>query len=147
VLPFFIHCDDVEYGLRCGRKPIIIEGVQVWHETYDKRMTPLMQYYDTRNPLFVNQIYGFLPETEQVMEAWKQKITEYHVRKDWLTEYYVILAMNDFLKGMRWLKRINAERYHRKLQRARSSKLKNAVCWRVVTLKFRIKKFIKAKIV
>lgn len=59
VLPFFIHCDDVEYGLRCGRKPIIIEGVQVWHETYDKRMTPLMQYYDTRNPLFVNQIYGF----------------------------------------------------------------------------------------
>lgn len=61
VLPFFIHCDDVEYGLRCGRKPIIIEGVQVWHETYDKRMTPLMQYYDTRNPLFVNQIHGFLP--------------------------------------------------------------------------------------
>ena len=45
VLPFFIHCDDVEYGLRCGKKPIIIEGVQVWHETYDKRMTPLMQYY------------------------------------------------------------------------------------------------------
>ena len=44
VLPFFIHCDDVEYGLRCGKKPIIIEGVQVWHETYDKRMTPLMQY-------------------------------------------------------------------------------------------------------
>ena len=108
-------------------------------------MTPLMQYYDTRNPLFVNQIHGFLPETELVMEAWKQKITAYHVRKDWLTEYYVILAMNDFLKGMRWLKRIDAERYHRKLQRARSSKLKNAVCWRVVTLKFRIKKFIKVK--
>ena len=57
VLPFFIHCDDVEYGLRCGRKPIIIEGVQVWHETYDKRMTPLMQYYDTRNPLFDNHYF------------------------------------------------------------------------------------------
>lgn len=136
VLPFFIHCDDVEYGLRYGRKPIIIEGVQVWHETYDKRLTPLMQYYDTRNPLFVNWIYGFLPDAEQIMKAWKQKITEYHVREDWITEYYVILAMNDFLKGMRWLKRIDSGKYHRKLQKAKSSRIKNAICWRMVSVKF-----------
>lgn len=137
VLPFFIHCDDVEYGLRCGRKPIIIEGVQVWHETYDKRMTPLMQYYDTRNPLFVNQIYGLLPEASQILKAWKNKITEYHVREDWITEYYVIRALNDFLKGMKWLKHINSGKYHKKLGRAKSCRLKNAVYWRTVEFKFR----------
>lgn len=139
VLPFFIHCDDVEYGLRCGRKPIIIEGVQVWHETYDKRTTPLMQYYDTRNPLFVNQIYGLLPDVKLVLEQWKHQITEYHLRKDWLTEYYVICAMNDFLKGMRWLKHVHSGRYHRKLQRVKSCKLKNAICWRLVAWKFKRK--------
>lgn len=138
VLPFFIHCDDVEYGLRYGKKPIIIEGVQVWHETYDKRITPLMQYYDTRNPLFVNQIYGLLPVAELVLEQWKCKITEYHVKEDWLTEYYIIRAMNDFLRGMRWLKRIDSERYHRKLQRAKGSRLKNAVFWRVVFFRFKM---------
>ena len=132
VLPFFIHCDDVEYGLRCGKKPIIIEGVQVWHETYDKRMTPLMQYYDTRNPLFVNQLYGFLPEPLQLLRQWKDKMTTFHVKGDWLSEYYVILAMNDFLKGMGWLKRIDAGKYHKKLQKAKSCKVKNAICWRLV---------------
>ena len=137
VLPFFIHCDDVEYGLRCGKKPIIIEGVQVWHETYDKRMTPLMQYYDTRNPLFVNQIHGFLPEVGQVLSEWKDKITEYHVREDWITEYYVILAMNDFLNGMNWLKRIDSAKYHRKLQRMKSCRIKNAICWRIVAYRYR----------
>lgn len=98
-------------------------------------------FYDGSDGVFVYA--GFLIK----FSIDPEKVNPKYVRKDWLTEYYVILAMNDFLKGMRWLKRINAERYHRKLQRARSSKLKNAVCWRVVTLKFRIKKFIKAKIV
>ena len=100
-------------------------------------MTPLMQYYDTRNPLFVNQIHGFLPEAGQVLSEWKDKITEYHVREDWITEYYVILAMNDFLKGMNWLKRIDSAKYHRKLQRMKSCRIKNAICWRIVAYRYR----------
>ena len=138
VLPFFIHCDDVEYGLRCGRTPIIIEGVQVWHETYDKRITPLMQYYDTRNPLFVNQIHGLLPSPDEMMKTWKDTITDYHVKEDWLSEYYVILGMNDFLKGLKWLKKIDPEKHHKKLQELKTSKLKNAIAWRYVVLKFRL---------
>ena len=138
ILPFFIHCDDVEYGLRCHKTPIIIEGVQVWHETYDKRITPLMQYYDTRNPLFVNQIHHLLPPAEQMYQAWKEKITAFHLKNDWLSEYYTILAMWDFMKGIRWLKRIDPENYHRRLQNVRTCKLKNAVSWRFAAAKFRL---------
>ena len=137
ILPFFIHCDDVEYGLRCGKKPIIIEGVQVWHETYEKRQTPLIQYYDTRNPLFVNQLYGFLPEPEKLLSDWKERITAYHLKKDWLTEYYVILAMNDFLRGRKWLGKVDSGRYHKKLRKVKSSRLKNAISWRLVELRFK----------
>lgn len=139
ILPFFIHCDDVEYGLRHGGKPIVINGVQVWHETFEKRQTPLILYYDIRNTLFVNQIYGFLPEKKLVLEDWKQKITKYHIQQDWLTEFYVILAMNDFLNGINWLKRIDSEKYHKKLKRAKSCKTKNAVCWRIVERRFKWK--------
>ena len=139
ILPFFIHCDDVEYGLRHGGKPIVINGVQVWHETFEKRQTPLILYYDIRNTLFVNQIYGFLPEKKQVLEDWKQKITKFHIQKDWLTEFYVILAMNDFLSGISWLKQINPEKYHKKLKKSKSCKIKNAVCWRFVEQRFKRK--------
>lgn len=132
ILPFFIHCDDVEYGIRCGRMPIIIEGVQVWHETYEKRLTPLMLYYDTRNPLFVNEIHHFDSDPSAILSEWKQRMGGFHAKQDWLSEFYVILAMYDFLKGISWLKSIDAQKYHKKLQRIKSTRIKNALAWRFV---------------
>lgn len=137
ILPFFLHCDDVDYGLRCGKSPVIIEGVHVWHETYDRRMSPLMLYYDTRNPLFVNQIHGIGAAPDCIFSEWKDAITKYHVMKDWTSEYYVILAMNDFLKGLDWLKRIDPAKYHKRLQKVRGSRYKNAIFWRIVAGRFR----------
>ena len=137
VLPFFIHCDDVEYGLRCAKAPIIIEGVQVWHETYDKRMTPLMNYYDTRNALFVNELHGRGGRPEEVLSDWKNRITKLHVRGDFLSEYYVIRGLWDYMKGVRWLKNLDARQYHKKLGRAKKSRLRNAFFWRIAEKKFR----------
>jgi UDP-galactopyranose mutase len=56
-----------------------------------------MFYYDTRNPLFVNERYHLDPGPEIVLSEWKRKITEYHVKQDWLSEYYLILALRDYL--------------------------------------------------
>lgn len=139
ILPFFIHCDDVEYGLRCGKPPIIIEGVQVWHETFDQRMSPLIRYYDTRNPLFVNELYHLEPDPQIVLAEWKSKITEFHVQKEWLVEYYAILAMRDYLRGLNWLKRIDSGKYHKRLQKVKSCRLKNAISWRIVERRYRKK--------
>ncbi len=141
VLPFFIHCDDVEYGLRCGKSPIIIEGVQVWHETYDKRMTPLMNYYDTRNTLFVNELHNRGGEPKKVLSDWKDKITKLHVKGDFLSEYYVIRGLWDYMNGIEWLKKLDAEHLHRRLGKAKKSKLRNAVFWRMAEWRFRNKYF------
>lgn len=135
--PFFLHCDDVEYGLRCGKPPIIIEGVHVWHETFDKRITPIIQYYDTRNPLFVNELYQTDIDWTDVLSRWKAKITECHVRQDWITEYYIIRALNDYMKGMKWLRKLDSRRYHTKLLRKTSSRYKNAICWRIVEARYK----------
>lgn len=139
VLPFFIHCDDVEYGLRCGKEPIIIEGVHVWHETYDKKMSPLINYYDTRNPLFVNELYHRGSKPDKVLCDWKKKITRFHIKHDFLSEYYAILGMRDFLRGMKWLNRIDSEEYHKRLQRKRGIKLINTFMWRLTQCKFKKK--------
>ena len=141
VLPFFIHCDDVEYGLRCGKSPIIIEGVQVWHETYDKRMSPIMNYYDTRNPLFVNELHHRGDKPEKVLADWKDRITKFHVNGDFLSEYYIIRGLWDYMKGIGWLKQLDAERYHKKLVNTKSFKRKNAIFWRITEKKFRKKYF------
>ncbi len=137
IFPFFLHCDDVEYGLRCGKSPVIIEGVHVWHETFDKRITPIMLYYDTRNPLFVNQIHRIEATPDSIFSEWKNTISKYHAVKDWLSEYYVILALNDFLKGLGWLKKLDSAKYHKHLQKIKSNRYKNAIAWRMVERKFR----------
>ena len=131
--------DDVEYGLRCGRPPIIIKGVQVWHETFEHRQTPIMLYYDTRNPLFVNEVYGLDEDRQAVLDKWKQKISLYHVNKDFISEYYVIKAMDDYLKGLPWLYKVDPARNHSKLQKTKIYKVKNSVLWRIVVHKYRRK--------
>lgn len=137
-LPFFLHCDDVEYGLRHGGTPIILNGIQVWHETYEYRQSPAIAYYDTRNPLIVNAMYGLLPEKEVVLAEWKRKISECHVRGDYLTEYMIILGMWDFLKGTKWIKKINVEKNHHNISRKRYFlRFTNALFWRMVVVRYK----------
>lgn len=132
IIPFFLHCDDVEYGLRCGKPPILIEGFHVWHETFDKRFTPLIQYYDTRNPLFVNELHGLNDDPHEMLQKWKEKVTYFHQQSEWLYEYFTIRGMRDFLRGITWLTRIDSARYHKALQREKACRIKNAIYWRIV---------------
>ena len=139
-MPFFIHCDDVEYGLRCGEVPIIIEGVQVWHETWEKKMSPEMVYYDVRNSLFVNKMYGINQNYNQIISEWKNKIGYYHARHKYNYEYMGIKGMADYLKGNEWLSRVDSMEYHSNLQKKKGIKLLNALIWRILTMKIKVRR-------
>ncbi len=129
-LPFFIHCDDVEYGLRHGGTPIILNGIQVWHETAEHRQSAIMSYYDVRNTLFVNELYGLLGNNKFILEEWKNKIGNAHFRKDYLSEYLMIKGMRDYTKGEKWLYKLEVQNYHKKLTSVTTNRLKNAIAWR-----------------
>lgn len=75
----------------------------------------------------------------EVLMEWEKTITSYHVKCDFVSEYYVIRGMLDFLKGIKWLKHIDAERYHKRLSNMRVNKLKNAISWRIAERWFRLK--------
>ena len=135
-MPFFLHCDDVEYGLRHGGTPIILNGIQVWHETCEYRQSPVVAYYDTRNTLFVNEFLNDIFDYDDVLDKWKQKITEAHLKREWLKEYCLIMALGDWIKGLDWLKAVDSAILHQKLEKARTFRLKNAIAWRYVALRF-----------
>lgn len=131
-LPFFLHCDDVEYGLRHGGTPIILNGIQVWHETYEHRQSPVITYYDMRNSLIVNAIYGWLPKKEKILTDWKRRISEYHVKEDYLSERMLILAMLDFSRGGKYFRTIQIEKKNKRLNKKRRGiKKKNSILWRI----------------
>ena len=149
-LPFFLHCDDVEYGLRFNRMvptdrrtvhPIIVKGIGVRHEIAADRPSKLIsEYYDRRNPLIVNALYGLLPEMDRLYADWFESITKAHVAGDYQTEYYRIRAFGDFLKGKLWLYRVDAERNHERLKAHKASRFENAILWRKTRALFRRRK-------
>lgn len=136
-LPFFLHCDDVEYGLRHGGTPIILNGIQVWHEIYEYWKAPVLAYYDNRNRALVNHLYR-LCDKEEILKHWIKSISFYHMRREYTMEYYAIKGFLDFFKGMEWAGRIDANKYHEKLGRKRGNRIKNALLWRCAKGLFQI---------
>ena len=57
--PMFIKFDDIEYALRRKDEEIILtNGFGVWHENFDKKFNPYLEYYLMRY-ICVNAINGF----------------------------------------------------------------------------------------
>lgn len=136
-LPFFLHCDDVEYGLRHGGTPIILNGIQVWHETYEYRQSPIVAYYDYRNSLIVNALFGFA-ETDQETQwlDFLRRVNDIHEKGEYLLEYCMIRAFLDYRKGMKWFMKKNDLRIHRKLvKRKKANKFANFMWMKLAFLK------------
>ena len=101
-LPFFLHCDDVEYGLRHGGTPIILNGIQVWHETFEYRQSPVMAYYDMRNSLIVNSLYADKKIVTMHIQQCIKRIKKEHIKQNYILEYFLMRACRDYLKGRKW---------------------------------------------
>lgn len=110
-LPFFLHCDDVEYGLRCGKKPIILNGIQVWHETAANRRIPTIIYYDIKNAMIVNCMYCSSISHWKIIIGWMKTMWTYHFHGNVNEEYAAVEAMRDFLKGQRGFFRMSEKKF------------------------------------
>lgn len=101
-LPLFIHRDDVEYGLRTGKGFIYLNGVGVWHEAFENKVSGTMEYYDIRNHCIVNAIHCpdyTIGQMKRLLLKWTtSNIVKYRYK-------YVdmnIRRLEDFLKGAQW---------------------------------------------
>ena len=52
-LPIFIKGDDIEYGARNDKEILTLNGVSVWHETFQSKLSPAIQYFGDRNMLLM----------------------------------------------------------------------------------------------
>lgn len=56
-LPLFIKGDDMEYSIR-NKQPILhMNGIGVWHEAFEKKQAPWINYFSDRN-MFILNIYA-----------------------------------------------------------------------------------------
>lgn len=126
-LPLFLHCDDVEYGLRKGGRPIVMNGIQVWHETSEYRRSPVTAYYDLRNSLIVNAMYEDGSCMKMCVEKWKRAVKEARIEGETLLEYMLLKGMEDFLSGKVLTGKLDGEKKHRRLSRKTAVAVENSL--------------------
>lgn len=95
--PFFLHCDDVEYGLRKGGRPIVLNGIQVWHETADYRQSPLIAYYDMRNMAIANALIGTRPLARTLWRVWDRNLIASLRVRDWNRLAMQLYGIRDYI--------------------------------------------------
>lgn len=107
-LPIFIKRDDIEYGLRNGEGFITLNGINVWHEPFEQKRPAYLEYYYIRNQLIMEcTLYQSMTS-----KALIKKINKYF--KDTITKFkyleyeFFLRGINDFCKGIDWLKTTNA---------------------------------------
>ena len=104
-LPLFIHRDDVEYGLRTGKGFIYLNGVGVWHEAFENKVSGPLEYYDIRNHCIVNAVhcpdYGAKKMKRLLLKWASSNIAKYRYKYADLN----LRGVEDFLKGADWFMR------------------------------------------
>ena len=115
-LPIFIHCDDIEYCLRNRKQGIVfLNGVTVWHRSFDLTLPGANHYYDLRNVL----ICLILLQDNVKRKAFKfvmRSLTSAVIRLRYEDAELVYQGLLDFLKGPQWLMQQDPEMLNQKIR-------------------------------
>lgn len=109
-LPFFVRCDDVEYGMRCKPTYMCMDGICVWHEPFEGRFRGTVDRYQyVRNFLIMNAMDD-TGDNGQFM-LWFERTFHIYLRAMNYDVCDLILdGLEDYLKGPKFLESVSGER-------------------------------------
>lgn len=116
-MPYFIHYDDAEYGLRNVKNgQLFINGVCVWHPAPANKGPLWIAYYNVRNRLITMFSYSISKKSlvKYIMSSTKLflfQITRYEYNRARL----MLQALQDFLKGPETFIKLDALGLHETL--------------------------------
>ncbi len=102
-LPLFVRCDDVEYGLRSNPTYMTMNGICVWHESFEGRQRASVDCYQyVRNFLVMAACDGYVNTELFMARVWRNVMLR---RRD--LEYgaaeLLLQGVEDYLRGPEWL--------------------------------------------
>lgn len=109
-MPFFVRCDDAEYGLRLGTTYMTMNGICVWHARFDTRFNPAVDLYQYgRNMMATMALHDdFFDQDRFMMLFWRVfhlriRRMEYEAVELWLDGF------GDYFKGPEFLMEADGE--------------------------------------
>lgn len=98
-LPLFIKLDDVEFGIRRMYDHIVINGIGIWHDSFESKVNPVTDFYFLRrNMLIIHSIYGKQSGMRKGMAYLRNMLS--CIKRGKTSEYILTeRATEDFLEG------------------------------------------------
>jgi len=98
-LPLFIKLDDVEFGLRRMKDHIVMNGIGIWHDSFESKTNAVTDYYFLRRNMLI--LYSMHGKNNGIHAGINHLLRMLHCIKEQKgSEYlYTRRAVNDFLKG------------------------------------------------
>ena len=98
-MPFFVRCDDVEFGLRCKPTYMTMNGICVWHARFEGRFNAAVACYQyVRNMLVTRALHIRRGDWVFMLLYWRLfhiylRTMDYAAAELWLD------GLEDYLKG------------------------------------------------
>lgn len=106
-LPLFIKRDDVEFSLRTKPPLITLNGVCVWHESFNRKYAPYLEYYFWRNNSILSAIYRIHEDKKELRRALREYIAKKCAMLRYNDAHLAMRGVEDFLKGVEWIKGVD----------------------------------------
>lgn len=107
-LPIFIKRDDIEYGLRNGGHFITLNGINVWHEPFEIKRPAYLDYYYIRNLCIMESTLGRNISLDRMIHKTRQMFIDTFTRFKYLEFQFYCRGVEDFCRGIDWLKNVDA---------------------------------------
>lgn len=109
-IPAFIKSDDIEYGIRNDKELLCMNGIAVWHESFEKKLSPIMRFFSDRNTFILNHYAkkcGWITLFISILARCFKRIIKGQFSRLFVLE----LALKEYEKGFYKLTAIDAESY------------------------------------
>lgn len=112
-LPFFIKSDDIEFSIRNLRSLILMNGINVWHESFESKYSAPNEYYTVRNYLISTAVHNIYLNKERILMLLSNYFKHYVCNYKYMEIKHFCNAINDFLKGVDYFKSIDLTEFHK----------------------------------
>lgn len=113
-LPVFVRCDDVEYGMRTNPTYMTMNGICVWHESFEGRFRPSVDCYQYIRNFMIMIAVDDCASEKMFVARWERNIRLHLRTMEYDTVELFLDGMEDYLKGPEYLASVSGEELMKK---------------------------------
>lgn len=109
-LPIFIRGDDLEFGLRNMKNLFLLNGICVWHESFENKYSSSLYYYILRNLLYDNSLHFPNYSKKAFLKKLYGQVARELIYYRYKNVDLLFRGVEDFYKGVDFLKETDGEK-------------------------------------